>query len=202
MKYNLIKYKAILISLALTLVIGIGLGVWFATRGSSGEPLARMSKTMIDSTANRITEIKRIGQWEFMTVDCEVLVDTVRKRGLLLPDDRLARIYRGKARIGVDLANAQADWIATRGDSAVTVTLPRPTLLDSHFADEAASTVFYERGRWDAKANIAMRRTAEREMARYALTPVNIEAAEQEARDRFETLFRALGFSEISVQFR
>lgn len=202
MKLNIIKYKIILISLALTLVIGIGLGVWFATRGNRGEPLARISKTMIDSTANRITEIKRIGQWEFMTVDCEVLVDTVRKRGLLLPDDRLARIYRGKARIGVDLANAQADWIHTQGDSAVTVTLPRPSLLDSHFTDEAASTVFYERGQWDAKTNIAMRRTAEREMAQYAMTPANIEAAEREARERFETLFKALGFSEISIRFR
>ena len=56
----------------------------------------KIEKTEIDRTANVITEIRRLGQWEFLTVRCETMVDTVRSR-TLMPDDRHDRNYTGDA---------------------------------------------------------------------------------------------------------
>lgn len=159
-----------------------------------------IEKTRIDRTANVITEIRRLGQWEFLTVRCEVMVDSVRTR-TLMPDDRLARIYTGAMRLGVDLDKAPDGWIATQGDTIVVITLPAIGLLDDRFIDEAATVAFYESGHWDAAAKEEMYRTARRRMLAYGLAKPNLETARQAARSRFTTLFSALGFKHVNITF-
>ena len=160
----------------------------------------KIYKTEIDRTANVITEIRRLGQWEFLTVRCETMVDTVRSR-TLMPDDRLARIYTGAMRLGVDLDKAPDTWIKTQGDSIADITLPAIGLLDDRFIDEAATVAFYESGRWDAAAKEEMYRTARRRMLAFGLSKPNIETARQAARSRFTALFSALGFKHVNVTF-
>ena len=160
----------------------------------------KIEKTEIDRTANVITEIRRLGQWEFLTVRCETMVDPVRSR-TLMPDDRLARIYTGAMRLGVDLDKAPDTWIKTQGDSIADITLPAIGLLDDRFIDEAATVAFYESGRWDAAAKEEMYRTARRRMLAFGLSKPNIETARQAARSRFTALFSALGFKHVNVTF-
>ena len=73
------------------------------------------------------------------------MVDTIRKG--FFSDDKLARIYYGTLRIGIDTRQLKEGWLKTEGDS-ILVTLPDVQLLDRHFIDEARTKSFYERGRW------------------------------------------------------
>lgn len=191
--------RKLILAIAVLLAI-VGLLTWLLVRQTSDTPLVKVKETVIDSTANRITEIKRIGQWELLTVDCEMLVDTARKR-FLLPDDRLARIYKGKVRLGINLDKAPADWIIARGDSAVSLKLPAPGVLDERFIDEANTISFYEKGHWDAAAKEAMYRTAHRRMRDYALSAENMRAAREQADTRFKSLFNSLGFKHVDITY-
>lgn len=155
----------------------------------------------IDKTATLITEIRKLGQWEFLTVRCEVMIDTVRPRPLFVTDDRLARIYTGSMRIGVDLGKTEEIKIVTQGDSIADITLPEIGLLDDKFIDEANTMAFYESGKWDGNAKEQMYVRAKQRMLAYGLSPQNIDIARSSARARFTALFSALGFKQVNVDF-
>ena len=157
------------------------------------------SSNAIDITPVQIRSIERIGQWEFLAIADEELVDTVRHR-TLQRDDRLVRIYRGTLRLGVDLSRCKEGWVFAHGDT-VSLTLPPIELLSEHFIDEARTRSFYERGVWDARAREAMYRKAARQMRRRSLTPENYGQAEANAREQMRSLFGSFGFRTVEVRF-
>lgn len=160
--------------------------------------LAAGSDTAIQLTPQQIRSIENIGEWEFLTVSTEEMIDTLRKG--ILKDDRLVRIYTGTLRLGINLKEVQAGWLVTRGDTA-DVTLPPVRLLDRHFIDEGRTRSFYESGRWDGEALEQMYRKAQRAMLRRGLTPRNLQQAEQNARQQMESLFRSFGFGAVNITF-
>ena len=82
--------------------------------------------TTISIGSDNIASMKSIGEWEFLSISDEEMIDTVRHG--FFSDDELVRIYYGTLRLGIDMSQADADWIAHSGDS-VTVTLPPVKLL-------------------------------------------------------------------------
>ena len=163
-------------------------------------PSLEVSETKIDNTANRIKEIKNIGEWEFLAVDCEVIVEKKRKRSFLVHDDYLVRIYKGCVRIGVDIKNAGDDWLTTEGDSVVYVNLPMPHVLDDRFIDEANTEVFYESGKWSGEEKEEMYEEAKGKMLKL-VSEENYGEAREQARLRFTSLFKAVGCDKVIVNF-
>lgn len=152
----------------------------------------------IDITPTQVMEIKEIGEWEFLSIEDEEMIDTVRKR--LLKDDELVRIYTGKLRLGIDLAEAKDDWVKLQGDT-LHVTLPKVKLLDDDFIDEAKTQSFFESGTWDAKARDDMYYRAKAKMKARCLTKENIASAEDNALKQFFQMFKAMGFKNVEVRF-
>ena len=152
----------------------------------------------INITPQQIQLIKDIGEWEFLSVSNEELVDTVRKG--LFSDDHLVRIYYGTLRLGIDLSKAKKGWIKTQGDS-VMVTLPKIGLLDKDFIDEARTKAFYESGRWTAADREALYRKANRQMIAQCLTPENLRCAQDNADQQFRKMLKAMGFNYVSIDF-
>lgn len=201
MKINKMMKYAIWIKMALFVVLAAvcAVAALWLFKGVSESSIEIRSDPQIAVTPQKIAEIKRIGQWEFVSVSDEVVVDTVVKR-VLVPDDRLTCIYYGTLSIGVDLDKAADDWAVNHGDT-ITVKLPKPGLLDQNFIDEASTRVFYESGTWRPAARKAMLRRAGVKMKAFALTPANLKRAEEAASDRFERLFKAMGAKEVIVSF-
>ena len=196
--------KAIkILSIRLTgilLVIAIIAGVlWWLSHAVYTASVEIGSSPEISVTPQKISEIKRISQWEFMRVVDEVVVDTSVHR-TLLPDDRLTCIYYGTLSLGINLADADGDWVDNTNDT-ITLRLPAPTLLDDRFIDEARTKVFYESGTWRASAKNAMYRRAKLKMIDRALTQDNMQRVRQSATDRFTSLFKELGAKEVIVRF-
>lgn len=187
--------KTILIILAVAAVCA---GGYFFFRTSS----IGFEKTKIDNTANQITEIKKIGQWDFLTLECEVLVDTLRERQFPFPDDQLARIYKGALHFGIDLDQADQNWIEVQGDSIISVHLPAIRLLDDNFIDEANTITFYENGKWDNTTKEAMYESAKAKMLKLASEPQYYEMARTQAENRFRSLFKVIGFKEVNIHYQ
>ena len=153
----------------------------------------------IDLTPTQIQSMKAIGEWEFLSVSTEELVDTVRKG--IFSDDELVRIYYGTLRLGVNMQKVGDDWIQTSGDS-ITLTLPKIELLDKEFIDEARTKSFYEQGSWKPADRDALYQKAYRQMLSHSMTKENLQAAEANASQQMHDIMRALGYQHVSITFQ
>lgn len=198
MRNILRKVGKIRLALALVAVIAIVAAVFWIGGTLRRTSITIESEKKIDITPEQIRSIKAIGEWEFLSINDEELVDTTRKG--LFRNDHLVRIYYGTMRLGFDLKDAKEDWIKASGDT-VEVTLPPIRLLDSDFIDEAKTRSFYESGRWSAADREKMYRKAKAMMLRNGLTPTNIRSAENNADAQFRNMFRAMGFENVVIRF-
>lgn len=187
--------KVVLIAVAVIAVVALVL--WTARTVSRSE-VAVVSDKRIDITPEQIRSIKAIGEWEFLSIADEEMVDTLR-RGLF-GDDRLVRIYYGTLRLGINLHKAAPGWIRASGDTVV-VKLPPVELLDNDFIDEARTRSFYESGRWTPADREAMYMRAHRMMRQHCLTPANLRSARNNADAQMRRVLRSMGFVNVVVEF-
>ena len=146
-----------------------------------------------------IKSMRHIGEWEFMTITDEEMVERTRKN-LILSDDKLVRIYYGTLRLGIDLERLREDAISIQGDS-ISIMLPAVQLLDDDFIDEALTKTFYESGEWDNKTQKEMYAEAQSIMIRYAMNDENQEQTRQLAETQMRQLLQGLGFRHITIRF-
>ena len=84
----------------------------------------------IDITPSQIRSIEQIGEWSFLEINDEELIDTVRHG--FFSDDELVRIYYGTLRLGINLKEAHEGWLAMQNDTLCAI-LPPVRLLDNSF---------------------------------------------------------------------
>ncbi len=149
------------------------------------------------SAPMEVMDVRSIGQWEFLTLSDEEIVDTVRHN--FLGDNELSRIYYGTLRLGSDLSKADDGFVRAKNDSVV-VTLPKITLLDDHFIDEARTRPLIEDGKWTEADRAALTQKAERIMRKRCLTKENFQKASENARIQVAALFHAMGFKHVEVK--
>lgn len=152
----------------------------------------------IDATPTQVLKMKEIGEWEFLSIEDEEMIDTTRRR--LFRNDELIRIYTGTLRLGIDLSEAKDDWVRLDGDT-LRVTLPKVKLLDEDFIDEAKTQAFFESGTWSDQARDDMYHRAKAKMKARCLTKENIASAEDNALKQFFQMFKAMGYEHVEVRF-
>ena len=153
----------------------------------------------IDPTPTQIQSIRAIGEWEFLSISAEEMVDTVRKG--FFSDDELVRIYYGTLRLGINMQSLSDDAMVIHGDT-LQVTLPKVGLLDNDFIDESKTKPFYESGKWSPQAHQALYQKAHRQMLHHCLTPENLQAAQTNAQSQLQNLFTQLGYKTITLHFK
>ncbi len=189
----LLRAKLALVFMA---VVAVAVVVGIVLRATKDDGVAIVKSDKIDITPMQLRSIERIGEWEFLSIADEELVDTVRKG--IFTDDQLANIYYGIMRIGIDLGKTQEGWLQTRGDSVVAV-LPPVQLLDDNFIDETRTRPFIQSGDWQPADHAALYAKARRLMVERCLTPSVWRSAENNAERQMTNLLRAMGFSHIRV---
>lgn len=161
--------------------------------GVTTEEQTTLSPTQVES-------IEAIGEWEFLAISNEELVDTVR-RGFF-GDDQLVRIYYGTLRLGINMKDVKEGWIqANAGKDSIVCTLPPIRLLDNNFIDEARTRSFFEEGKWTGADRQALYDRAYAQMKKRCFTPANIRIAQRNARQQFRDMFKAMGFPNARVEF-
>ena len=156
--------------------------------GIDEEKNIRLSPTMVES-------IKNIGQWEFLSINDEEMVDTISKG--FFGNDELSRIYYGTLRFGIDTKDANISM----EEDTVMVTLPKIKLLDNDFIDEARTKSFFETGSWNNNDREKLYKKAYKAMKARCLTKENTDMAEKNAILQMKNLFKSFGFEFVKVQF-
>ena len=145
------------IGIALVVVVLLVVGFFWLKGLTKGDHITIGTDNRIELTPTQIQSMKAIGEWEFLSVSAEEMVDTVRKG--IFRDDELVRIYYGTLRLGLNMHRLQQGGIKAEGDS-VTMTLPKIGLLDKDFIDEARTKPFFESGKWKPEDRDALYRKA------------------------------------------
>ncbi len=148
----------------------------------------------------QVESIEAIGEWEFLAISNEELVDTVR-RGFF-GDDQLVRIYYGTLRLGINMKDVKEGWIQANAEKdSIVCTLPPIRLLDNNFIDEARTRSFFEEGKWTGADRQALYDRAYAQMKKRCLTLANIRIAQRNARQQFRDMFKTMGFPNARVEF-
>lgn len=190
----LTKLTLSLISIAVVAVVA-----YFLLNKTSKSSVEISTESGISLTATQVEEIKMIGEWEFLSIRMEEMVDTVRYG--FFGDDELTRIYSGTMRLGINLKEAPDDWIQQVGADSIAVVLPQVGLLSHDFIDEAQTQSFYESGKWTNADREAMRQRAYQVMLHRGLTESNLKTARENGRAQFLQMLHAIGFEKVSVNF-
>lgn len=190
------KYKLAGILVAAIVALAV---LWWLVSGISQSEVTLDVNQEIDLTPEQITSIEAIGEWEFLAIANEELVDTTRKG--FFKDDHLVRIYYGTVRLGIDMKNVEQGWLHTVGDSIV-VTLPQPGLLDKNFIDEARTKSFFESGKWSHQDRDKLYQKAYRQMLAHCLTPENLRSARENGEALFTKMMKNMGYERISVRWK
>lgn len=164
---------------------------------SSSSAVTIEKNDTIDITPMQIRSIESIGEWEFLTINDEELVDTVRKG--FFGDDELVRIYYGTLRLGINMKEAHEGWLAMDGDTLRAV-LPPVRLLDDSFIDETRTRSFIESGKWSHQDREQMYRRADAMMRRRCLTPDNYKNARLNAEQQFKSMLQSMGYEKVKVE--
>lgn len=152
----------------------------------------------IDVTPTVITAMKEIGEWEFLSITDEEIVDTIKKG--FFSNDRLARIYYGKMSLGINMHKAGPHWIRQQGDSVI-ISLPPIELLDKDFIDEARTKAFIESGKWKDTDREAMYKTAYDKMLKRCMTETNIHTAKNNATEQFGKMLKAMNIDRYEIRW-
>lgn len=197
-KKSILSFPIGLTALAIGIVLLVALVGWIYRDIRNGH-VEFGADQQIDITPEQIQHIKEIGEWEFLSISDEEMVDTIRHG--FFSDDRLTRIYYGTMRLGVNLKQVEPGWITAKGDT-IEVTLPKIGLLDHDFIDEARTRSFHESGKWTAQDREAMLRRAYQRMLRRGVTPQNLQLAEQNGNTQVRQVLQGMGFKQISVKYK
>ena len=190
------KYKLAGILVAAIVALAV---LWWLVSGISQSEVTLDVNQEIDLTPEQITSIEAIGEWEFLAIANEELVDTTRKG--FFKDDHLVRIYYGTVRLGINMKNVEPGWIQTGGDSIV-VTLPQPSLLDKNFIDEARTKSFFETGKWSHQDRDKLYQKAYRQMLAHCLTPANLRSARENGEALFTKMMKSIGYERVSIRWQ
>jgi hypothetical protein len=165
---------------------------------SKGNSFSIHRNENINITPSQVNAIKNIGEWEFLSISDEELIDTVRQG--FFGDSELVRIYYGTLRLGVDMHEVKPGWIKIKKENIV-VALPPIKLLDDDFIDEARTVSFYEKGDWSEKDRSALYQKAYWAMKSRCMNQQNISSAEQNASKQFYHMMRLMGFQNVNISF-
>ena len=190
--------KGLFFTLLVVTVLVVGAGYYLLNRATDMSASVDVDQR-IGITPTQITAMKQIGEWEFLSVADEELIDTLRAG--FFTDDELIRIYYGTLRLGIDMRDVGEDWIQRDKDTIVVV-LPPVKLLDEHFIDEARTQSFFESGKWTDSDRQAMYERARQRMKARALNSSNMKSAEENATRQFYQMLRSMGFDNVRVRVR
>ncbi len=193
---RLLIVKLVLIGVVI-LVVALTVRHYINKVSSTSSPAELVKNEKIDITPSQIRSIEQIGEWAFLEVSDEELVDTVRHG--FFSDDELVRIYYGTLRLGINLKEAHEGWLAMRGDTLCAI-LPPVRLLDSNFIDETRTRSFIETGQWSHADRKQMYDRAVVRMKRRCLTKTNYATARKNAQAQFEQMLHGMGFDKVKVE--
>lgn len=188
--------KALLIVVLVVVVVLVARH--YINKVSSTSTMTEVVKNeKIDITPSQIRSIEQIGEWSFLEINDEELIDTIRHG--FFSDDELVRIYYGTLRLGINLKEAHEGWLAMQNDTLCAI-LPPVRLLDNNFIDETRTRSFIETGKWTHHDRKAMYNRAVQRMRRRCLTKKNYQSARDNARVQFEQMLRSMGYDKVRVE--
>ena len=197
----IIKHNKTIFIVAATALVAIAATLFLQREKLFGLHIGVDNDT-INKTPIVVDKLKQIGEWEFLSIDTEEMVDTVAKKkflGIVTGDKEYIRIFPGVLRFGVDMKELTDNNIIKKGDT-IKVTLPEIKLLSEDFIDETAAKTFYEEGKWEESDRKFLYEKAVRQMRERHVTEANMKKAHDIGVEQMKNLLKSLGVEHYTVE--
>ena len=191
-------------------LFAVGMGL-FIGRCSAPAPAAPASSvTVVRPTPAVLRAIRDLSRLESAEYHMERVVDLSEKQsrffGMIEAEDAILLVASGDVVAGVDLSKiGEADVVIDAERKRARIRLPPPQILSSRLDNERT---YVHTRKTDVLASrkesleARARQEAERSIVDAAKEAGILERAKQNSRRTVEHLVRALGFSEVEVEFR
>ncbi len=193
--------KRAIIALAVGIVLGGGVVTAIALKVSrpSAGPAFDLSRTAV------VKEVQRLGRLESTSFTVEKVIEAGTVGSKLkdfLFGDRILLVAHGRVIAGFDLAKLRDDDVTVTGTS-LTMHLPAPEILVASL--DAEKTQVYDRKlglltKGDKDLEADARSQAEIAIRAAACAGDIFAVATDSAKRQLETLFKALGFTEVTIE--
>ena len=181
--------------------IAIIIGAVYMCHFTKSVKTGHTTEVTVTPTPVDLDSIHNIGQWSFLSIELDQVVDTIDKG--FFSSDRISVGYHGTLHYGIDVAEARPGWVTIAGDTAVSVVLPPVKLLDDRFLDERNVKVYEGRDDMDfinkPTVRAALGRKAKAAMIRRGRE--NIPEARGKAEAEVRRIFSQHGYKKIVVSF-
>lgn len=159
------------------------------------------TEVAVTPTPVDLDSIRAIGQWSFLSIELDQVVDTVDKG--FFSSDRISVGYHGTLHYGIDMSKVGNKWVRIEKDTIVDIILPAIALLDVHFLDERNVKVYEGSDDMDfinkPQVRAALVRKAKTAMIRRGNE--HIPEARQKAEEELRRIFSAHGYRNVNIHF-
>lgn len=182
--------------------IAIIIGAVYMCHFTKSVKTGHTTEVTVTPTPVDLDSIHNIGQWSFLSIELDQVVDTIDKG--FFSSDRISVGYHGTLHYGIDMSKADKDWVKIENDTTVNITLPAITLLDKRFLDERNVKVYEGNDDMDfinkPGVRAALVSKAKAEMVRRG--DQHKGEAQAKAESELRRLFTSHGYKKVNIQFK
>ncbi|MBR4689952.1 MAG: DUF4230 domain-containing protein [Bacteroidales bacterium] len=186
------------VCLGIVLALGVGVAVFLSFKDESG------SELKIDNTANIVTGIKKISEFNVITFYEELVLKEKKDTQVFFEQvsttNEIVIIAKGSVRVGFDLSKVKESDIVVMGDT-LTVIVPSVEIFDI-IVNPSDFEIFFEDGSWSHEEVTKIESNAKSRLKEDAINNNILNKANEIGIEKLVSFFRSFGFKIVNITIR
>ena len=190
--------KKVFIGLCLGIVLALGVAVFLFFKDEAGAELK------IDNTANIVTGIKKISEFNVITFYEELVLKEKKDTQVFFEQvsttNEIVIIAKGSVRVGFDLSKVKESDIAAKGDT-LTVIVPSVEIFDI-IVNPSDFEIFFEDGSWSHEEVTKIESNAKSRLKEDAINNNILNKANEIGIEKLASFFKSFGFKIVNITIK
>ena len=192
--------KKVFIGLCLGIVLALGVGVvvFLSFKDESG------SELNIDNTANIVTGIKKISEFNVITFYEELVLKEKKDTKVFFEQvsttNEIVIVAKGTVRVGFDLSKVKESDLVAKGDT-LTVIVPSVEIFDV-IVNPSDFEIFFEDGGWSHEEVTKIESNAKSRLKEDAINNNILNKANEIGIEKLASFFKSFGFKVVNITIK
>ena len=190
--------KKVFIGLCLGIVLALGVAVFLFFKDEAGAELK------IDNTANIVTGIKKISEFNVITFYEELVLKEKKDTQVFFEQvsttNEIVIIAKGSVRVGFDLSKVKESDIVVMGDT-LTVIVPSVEIFDI-IVNPSDFEIFFEDGSWSHEEVTKIESNAKSRLKEDAINNNILNKANEIGIEKLVSFFKSFGFKIVNITIK
>ena len=186
------------VCLGIVLALGVGVAVFLSFKDEAGTELK------IDNTANIVTGIKKISEFNVITFYEELVLKEKKDTKMFFEQvsttNEIVIVAKGTVRVGFDLSKVKESDIVATGDT-LTVIVPSVEIFDI-IVNPSDFEIFFEDGSWSHEEVTKIESNAKSRLKEDAINNNILNKANEIGIEKLASFFKSFGFKVVNITIK